>query len=211
MEDAFSRWFKDSKVVDELGRPLIVYHGSRNPWLTSFDPHFEGTGTAGCGKRYGAFWFVSLKKNAVFFTDKRQKKRADKECSRIYGDPGKYYVDIVDRNCESIFQAGPYSTQDDAYRAIEAEAALYNKYLRKDTFIISAFLSLQNPLILEGVIPRGAEFERARLHGHDGIIARGVVDGDGYGDVYVAFSPFQIKSAARNFGTYDPMSDNIFH
>lgn len=27
-EDAFGRWFADSKVVDASGAPLVVYHGT---------------------------------------------------------------------------------------------------------------------------------------------------------------------------------------
>lgn len=211
MRNAFNRWFKDSKVVDRRGRPLVVYHGSRSPWVTSFDPCFEGRGTAGCGKKYGAFWFSSLEKNASYFADKYPKKRADKEFSDVYGELGRYYVNITDRNGESIFQSGPYPTLEAAESSIEAEADLYNKHLRKDTFVSSVFLSLQDPLMLEGVIPRGVKFELARLYGHDGIIARDVVDGDGYGDVYVAFSPLQIKSATMNRGTYDPSSASIFY
>lgn len=210
MRSAFNRWFKDSKVVDRRGRPLVVYHGSRSPWVTAFDPSFVGRGVVSGGIGWDAFWFSSSRENARYFTDKRPKKRADKESSTVYGEMGQYYVNITDRNGESIFQVGPYPTAEDARDSIGTEVDLYNKHLRKDTFVISAFLSLQNPLILEGLIPRGTEFEFARLHGHDGIIARDVLDGDSYGDVYVAFSPFQIKSATMNRGTYDPSSASIF-
>jgi hypothetical protein len=38
----FKAWFKDSKVVDESGNPLVVYHGTTNKKLTKFRPgsHF---------------------------------------------------------------------------------------------------------------------------------------------------------------------------
>jgi hypothetical protein len=170
----------------------------------------RGVVSWGTGTGWDAFWFTSSKENARYFMDKHPKKRADKESSDVYGDHGRYYVNITDKNGESIFQSGPYPTDEAAEDSIEAEADLYNKHLRKDTFVISAFLSLQDPLVLEGLIPRDAEFEFARLHGHDGIIARDVRDGSNYGDVYVAFSPFQIKSATMNRGTYDPSSASIF-
>lgn len=35
--DAFARWFGDSKVVDEDGKPLVVYHGTTHDFDT-FDP-----------------------------------------------------------------------------------------------------------------------------------------------------------------------------
>ena len=34
----FKKWFKDSKVVDEQGKPLVVYHGSIKKGLLKFDP-----------------------------------------------------------------------------------------------------------------------------------------------------------------------------
>ncbi|MCH2240946.1 MAG: hypothetical protein MK041_03210, partial [Aquabacterium sp.] len=45
----FWRWFGDSKVVDEQGRPLVVYHGTDTE-ITAFD----GRKTAD-----GAFWFTA--------------------------------------------------------------------------------------------------------------------------------------------------------
>ncbi|MBL9001561.1 MAG: hypothetical protein JNK25_10545 [Phycisphaerae bacterium] len=35
--EAFKRWFKDSKVVDKDGKPLVVYHGTHTENLTVFD------------------------------------------------------------------------------------------------------------------------------------------------------------------------------
>jgi len=42
----FKRWFGDSKVVDEAGEPLRVYHGTQNPVFDTFD-----TGTMGAKSR----------------------------------------------------------------------------------------------------------------------------------------------------------------
>jgi hypothetical protein len=36
---AFKAWFKDSKVVDAEGKPLVVYHGTYNPEFTAFKPN----------------------------------------------------------------------------------------------------------------------------------------------------------------------------
>lgn len=36
-EVAFNNWFGDSKVVDQDGKPLVVYHGSPNGEFTEFD------------------------------------------------------------------------------------------------------------------------------------------------------------------------------
>ena len=39
----FKRWFKDSKVVDENGEPLVVYHGTLAKDLTAFSKDFIGS------------------------------------------------------------------------------------------------------------------------------------------------------------------------
>lgn len=49
--EAFKKWFGDSKVTDERGKPLVVYHGSENPNFTEFDTSGESSKTA--SKRIG--------------------------------------------------------------------------------------------------------------------------------------------------------------
>lgn len=43
--DAFKRWFGDSKVVDENGEPLVVYHGTPNGGFSTFSEKTKGTRT----------------------------------------------------------------------------------------------------------------------------------------------------------------------
>lgn len=43
--EAFKRWFGDSKVVDEAGKPLVMYHGTRAGDFEAFDPSKTGEGT----------------------------------------------------------------------------------------------------------------------------------------------------------------------
>lgn len=57
----FYRWFGNSKVVDEQGRPLVVYHGSHADFDT-FSKEFIGKGR---GKIWGdGFYFTSDRKHA---------------------------------------------------------------------------------------------------------------------------------------------------
>lgn len=64
--DNFYRWFGDSKVVDEQGRPLIVYHGTREKFDTFSKEKI---------KRGSGFWFSS-----------------NKEISKEYGDVKEFYL-----------------------------------------------------------------------------------------------------------------------
>lgn len=64
----FKRWFGDSKVVDENGKPLVVYHGTN----TAFDTFSKEKIKRGIG-----FWFSS-----------------DKETAEEYGDIKDFYLSI---------------------------------------------------------------------------------------------------------------------
>ena len=61
---AFKRWFGDSKVVDESGRPLVVYHGT-NQDIAEFRPGVGGPGQYADTK--GAIFFSSWPEAAGFF------------------------------------------------------------------------------------------------------------------------------------------------
>lgn len=57
---AFKRWFGDSKIVDDSGKPMIVYHGSPSSEITVFDTGKEGsnTGSAGDNHAVAGFYFT---------------------------------------------------------------------------------------------------------------------------------------------------------
>lgn len=160
---AFKKWFGESKVVDEEGKPRVVYHGT-NSDFTSFSDEKLGSNTRTLVKGH-------------FFTD----------------DPNL---------------AGKFANREGAN-------------------IIPAFLSLQNPKIIdaEGRSVRsvlGAHEEgMARDDGHDGFVVKNVVDAPGYvlttakgssdkpSTLYVAFDPAQIKSAIGNRGSFNSSNPDI--
>jgi hypothetical protein len=196
-------WFGQSKVVDKQGKPLVVYHGSKSPWVSTFDMGMEGRGVVR-NERAGTIWFTSNKDNAGFFADYAPKKKADEGSIQTYGNTGRFYAAIFTAQEENLFQVGPYETKERAENEGRNQARMYNKRLGKDTHVMAVYLKIDNPLVLDGVIPCKPEFEKARQGGHDGVIARGVVDGSHVSDVYVVFNPNQIKSADRNTGAFDP-------
>lgn len=73
---AFARWFGDSKVVDENGQPLVVYHGSPDArFLKTDDAQFKGMSARFGGEPRdddGAFWFASSKATANSYADDRR-------------------------------------------------------------------------------------------------------------------------------------------
>ena len=60
----FKNWFKDSKVVDENGKPLVVYHGtnwdmlSETPGNAVFDDKYRGVGSGDNGFFGRGFYFT---------------------------------------------------------------------------------------------------------------------------------------------------------
>ena len=65
----FWAWFGDSKVVDEQGRPLVVYHGTSSKFDTfSIDESGKNTGTAIYGQ---GFYFTTDKEVATKWGAKR--------------------------------------------------------------------------------------------------------------------------------------------
>ena len=54
----FWRWFSDSKVVDDQGRPLVVYHGTTAD-LKNFDPNKLGSATGAASAKTGFFFALS--------------------------------------------------------------------------------------------------------------------------------------------------------
>jgi hypothetical protein len=56
---AFQKWFGDSKVVDENGDPLVVYHGTPREGFEAFDPKTFGTERDAGFYGQGAYFAVS--------------------------------------------------------------------------------------------------------------------------------------------------------
>ncbi|HEY3434297.1 MAG TPA: LPD38 domain-containing protein [Solirubrobacterales bacterium] len=101
-------------------------------------------------------------------------------------------------------------------------------YQNAEAGVVSAYLRMENPLIVDGggrewrdAQRRGKTsdvIEEARAGGHDGVIIENVRDdytGFGKGSqkrattTYVVFEPGQIKSATDNAGTFDPANPSI--
>lgn len=61
----FKTWFGDSKVVDENGAPLVVYHGT-NADFSAFDPSAQGSSGQGSGEP--GFFFEASPDNAGRYT-----------------------------------------------------------------------------------------------------------------------------------------------
>lgn len=188
--EAFKRWFGDSKVVDESGKPLVVYHGTflgeaiaafdlekgnGMVWTTS-QPSYASEFT---GRASGAVYplYMSIKKpfDASKFTGEKSIKYWKQKLQAAGVDVSKIDWSIVDFSPE------------------------YGKYNFYDLF----------PHAGNNEAKSGA-LEAIQAAGFDGLIApaeEGMSKKSGFN--YVAFSPTQIKSATGNDGTFDPTNPDI--
>lgn len=182
----FKKWFGDSKVVNENGDPLVVYHGTGT--------EFDAFNPKEIGKMFG------VDEEGFFFT-------TNTIHSVVNLGKGK------EKSFEDPYSAGAY-----ARNAADMEGA--------GAQIVPVHLSIKNPLTADDVadnfyLDRDDPFygdppqdffddnkkeimAMAKEGGHDGIILD-----DGKDNIFVAFSPTQIKSAISNTGEFSAEDPRI--
>lgn len=188
----FRRWFGESRVTDDEGHPLVVYHGSR-----SSEPftEFNQDAAAKTGR-----WTADEGADVGFhFTQ-------DAEIAGGYGTTGAYYlslknpVRITDRDVQEAQNGwlGRLLDSDDPEQERLADFIQQTKAFDNPG---AGYYNYGLKLIAEG----------AKENGRDGVILtrqRDFID-DRLVDEYIAFRPEQIKSAIDNAGTFDPNDPRI--
>lgn len=189
----FYRWFGDSKVVDEQGRPLVVYHGT-SELFDIFDIAKVGTNT----RNKGIFGkgFYSSNKEKVASSYRRDTKGNKLLESEGYVMPLYYKLE----NPFMWFQGGRFK---EAKESIEIAKKLgFPKERIQDDG--DGFIRLL-PLTEDKQIEKFTN--TLKENGYDGVIFK-------YSNTdlfeYVAFNPNQIKSTS-NRGTYSLDEDNIYY
>jgi hypothetical protein len=176
----FHRWFGSSKIVDKHGRPMVVYHGTNNENITSFDPEKAGSVQyADWGK---GVYTATSKDNADYYRIEAVKKH-DPEYNNLF----------------SNFEKSNSSEDLNKFRSRGKEL---NSTEKGKTYPL--YLKLENPHVEDAGSSNDPFLERhAKESGKDGLIIKGT-----YGTEIVAFHPSQIKSADSNSGEFSS-KDNI--
>lgn len=187
---AFRRWFGDSKVVDKLGRPLVMYHGSPQANFVTFDP-----------KRSAGVFFTDSLITAETYGQAEDVPLLHKIPTEPA--PGIYAAYLRIEN-PLIVKARGREHHEIRTSALQMTPEALKKVWWND-WLPPELSTDQIALIAE----------RA---GYDGVIIRGARDESG-GDwgnpdakpstICTVFSPTQIKSANMNVGTYDPADPSI--
>jgi hypothetical protein len=217
--EAFRNWFGDSKVVDENGQPLVVYHGTGAD-IAQFSTEGRGK-TAGSG----SFFSSSPAIAATYATGESPNVTPAYLSLKapVVVDAGGANWARLGRKVKMSMPAVEVSDQSDEDLLAELEGRAPQKGVTKKLKAKTATLGKVFPgeLVYDDDYASTDDLARwARAQGYDGIIIKNVMDHGPSGrfatdnkvsDIYVAFEPTQIKSAIGNAGGFDPADPNILN
>jgi hypothetical protein len=214
---AFKNWFGDSKAVDDTGKPIVVYHATRE--------QFDEFNTTGEGQSLNTGTFFSSSPD-VAGTYNTSSQHSIVPAYLSLKNP--VIVEGNGANWNKIGQDAKISLPEVKVSAKEDEMLLSE--LTGQSPNMDAMTTLEKrdttakELFGETVFEKGFstnEIARwARSKGYDGVIFKNVVDhgpavrfsteqAEKPSNIYVAFQPTQIKSAISNKGTFDPKDPSI--
>lgn len=202
---AFKRWFGDSKVVDDQGKPLVVYHHG------SFD---ETDDTPSGAMHFGT---EQAARERAF--GKRMDEAA-MAVSAYEGEDGNWHWDSGDGLTSEELGLPGYSSEDAAILYGRAEVIRQMEDGGLDGVDIgdlgnttAVYLSIKNPKRMADLGGANGEWdaaiEQAKAQGFDGIVYRNQYEDKG-SDSWIAFDAAQIKSV-NNRGTFDPNDERIMY
>lgn len=211
-----------SKVVDENGEPLVVYHGTREDGFSIFDD-MEGNKLSDAPE--GVSFFTDMKSVAYTYSGRYDRPHYElEEDEEGVGSIYEVFLNIRNPRFENFGGAGwdgqawgkaalldeenievyPNNGRRffDSLSEAEDFAQEYdyqNYYVQKDPSVGYTTNEIA---------------EEAMADGNDGAIFYDVVDVGSYGaeqesTVYVTFHPSQIKSATDNTGAFDEKNNDI--
>lgn len=185
----FKKWFGNSKVVDENGKPLEMFHGAFRPVFTKFETRGDNGQQLGPGSYFtsnanrsnnftgdkGAIYKVWLKMENPLII--RSNDHYNSLAQDFLVDNPKDYKRIADKIfSESSKDAQDYYTSKGKYNYINLKD-VYSRWLQES--------------------------------GYDGIIEQKFHSGKPIIQDAVVFNPEQIKSATGNKGTFDSSNPDI--
>lgn len=187
----FKAWFGDSKVVDENGEPLVVYHGTPNKF-ESFSKDAKGTVSFGFGS-------AAVKRSGFFFSK-------DKEFSKGFADPYKKTGEVLSvyLKADRVFDVDDDTQFEDIKtyaikNGASREGVEWLDGKRYDEDFWEVFDDDNGAEVSSWI--KGAGFEGVKFKEPD-------ADTGEISETFVVFEPNQIKSV-HNQGAFDPNDPRI--
>lgn len=216
----FKAWFGDwendpehsSKVLDENGEPMVVYHGAPHGGFSEFN-----VGGATNQTRNTGAYFSSTISGAEFYT----KYAPDIKNPQVYpcfinmrnpyefNAEGRYWANlgevwIEDSDGEPIYEdnyGDAFATKADAYRYLKN--VLHSE--EGDRYTVQTNLNTTDDII------RAVWAGELGDGNHDGVIFRDVCDPYEKIDEFITRTPENIMSATRNTGEFGRKTGDIYH
>lgn len=212
-DESFKKWFGNSKLVDESGKPQTLYHGTKSD-IKAFNKEFLGSST---GK--------DAAKEAFFFTD-------DPETAGMYGyiapSKNKVEYDKLSALYDEKFQAGiPESSKEmkeilnklnKLSDSISKEPGIGGKLTDSGASIIPVNVKAENPLVFDNFGRKlspdmiGSVINQAKSKGHDSVIFKNTIDSPSPNakpsTIVAVFKPENVKSI-YNSGKYSLKNPEI--
>jgi len=208
----FKRWFGDSEVVDENGKPLVVYHGTNaNAYSAESFQTFDTR-----GERGGAYFSTSRDVAQQYGEDVYASYVALKN-PLIVDAQGRYWANldgdapVYGRETEKLYQqrvSGDRAT-DGLLAELFEDAKPRTVRKRRASIDGSTLESIGDATDADSLA------KLARKLGYDGVLVRNVRDAPVAdssqiaADTVIAFEPTQIKSAVGTRGTFDSGDPSI--
>lgn len=203
----FWEWFGDSKIVDDQGRPRVVYHGSPNDFNVF---HFENMGEQGTSEGQGLY-FTSNKDIATGYSKggklfevylRLNKPYSDKDRTINKSQLQKILNDLYKKDSDALSNYGDVDYE--GLSNVLREATAIENYAESDADMIGS-------LINGGIAPIEDVFDSVtKITGKDGIITEWLAPDKGSNvEVIVITNPNQIKSATDNTGKFSAKNDDI--
>lgn len=204
VETSFKDWFGHSRVVDAAGKPLIVFHGTNQTFKT-FTKKRGGMATGPQAGAIHGFFFTSDRDEALEYAQHAGRKVVsnvssfEKQAKRLQAEAER--LERIAQRTGRNEDWTAYENAQSAWESYEIDATQEDENINVQ--VISAYLSLQNPLEVNfNSTPNSEEGDiesviaTALSRGHDGAIMRNIYDspvGGRVSDHYVAFSSKQIR------------------
>jgi hypothetical protein len=204
---AFKNWFKDSKVVDENGNPLVVYHGTPYGEFNTFMDGDRG------------MWFATNKNYSEIFKDKDLNRYQEELSEGMTLDDIGFTQEEFDqmKNDRKIFKTYLSIQNPFDMSSIDMSKEITPSRFEKETGLKLA--TYNEPELAFSIFEENYKeiVQQLKDRGYDGIKGFESVQNGAFGsnkpgastETYVPFEPTQIKSATDNRGTFDPGNPDI--
>ena len=195
--DFFGDWINDpasaSKVIDENGEPLVVYHGTLHFDEAEFRPY-----------KRSVYFFAKDSKYANAYAGGGKQKYVNREAGK-FDKPSVIPAYLAIKNPVDISGMGPSEEEVNIGGLLKTwgvRPSDYFMHLRPDSTSekIAEYTSIDVPLF--AAVTNRAFTDKFKELGHDGVIMN-----EQGAKSYAAFSPNQIKSATGNTGQFGKTAD----